>query len=428
MEDTKFILSIDGGGFRGLIPAIILSEIEKRVTDEIKKRVTDEIKKEHQDVDIRCADLFDIMAGTSTGSIIALSLSIAEKNNRPKFNAESIVNFYKEHGYDVFPAYSNFNKVWSKTDKSSTTSTEKEFIKVEENIKNITDVTEKKTDVITEKKTDVIIKNKTDATIKNETDATIKNKVDATITENKTDITISTASKNTTIMAYLEAFAVANNPWMPKYLPKPFEDLLEQSFKQTKLKDTINDMIVIIPSYDITNSEYILFTNNNIEHKELFMKDVIRASAAAPTFFPAKQIGTNYFIDGGVFSNNPTVVAYLEAKKMYPNSKFVVVSLGTGYYKEPLECYKNCGIVQWLKPLINLLFNSEVDNHDTIMKHFAKFDGTRYFRIQLQLTKDDNTIDDASEKEAIKLTKLAYEAIDDPKNNFKEIIDLLVDK
>ncbi|CAG8847247.1 25349_t:CDS:1, partial [Racocetra persica] len=78
---TKFILSIDGGGFRGIIPAIILSEIEKRVTNEIKK--------EHQDVDIRCADLFDVISGTSTGSILALGLSIVE-NNRPKFDAEYI--------------------------------------------------------------------------------------------------------------------------------------------------------------------------------------------------------------------------------------------------------------------------------------------------------------------------------------------------
>ncbi|CAG8801848.1 14745_t:CDS:1, partial [Racocetra persica] len=99
-RDTRFILSIDGGGFRGIIPAVILNEIEQRVTKKIKE--------DHPevDVDIRCADLFEIISGTSTGSILALGLSLPDKNKRPKFDAKYIVDFYKEHGYDVFPDYS----------------------------------------------------------------------------------------------------------------------------------------------------------------------------------------------------------------------------------------------------------------------------------------------------------------------------------
>ncbi|CAG8816362.1 18343_t:CDS:1, partial [Gigaspora rosea] len=100
-RDIKFILSIDGGGFRGLIPAVILQEIEKRVTDEIKKDHPDV-----QDIDIRCADLFEIISGTSTGSILALGLSTANEKKRPRFDAQYIVDFYKDHGYDVFPDYS----------------------------------------------------------------------------------------------------------------------------------------------------------------------------------------------------------------------------------------------------------------------------------------------------------------------------------
>jgi hypothetical protein len=51
------ILSIDGGGIRGIIPAVVLAEIERRTGRPI-------------------ADLFDLIAGTSAGGILALGLSI----------------------------------------------------------------------------------------------------------------------------------------------------------------------------------------------------------------------------------------------------------------------------------------------------------------------------------------------------------------
>ncbi|CAG8845006.1 44966_t:CDS:2, partial [Gigaspora margarita] len=51
--DTRWILSIDGGGIQGLIPARILNEIETKVSQILKE-------------DIRVADIFDFVAGTST--------------------------------------------------------------------------------------------------------------------------------------------------------------------------------------------------------------------------------------------------------------------------------------------------------------------------------------------------------------------------
>ncbi|CAG8748902.1 6690_t:CDS:1, partial [Ambispora leptoticha] len=100
MADTKWILSIDGGGIRGLIPALVLAEVEKRVTGEMKKY--------RKDADIRIADLFDVIAGTSTGSILALGLACAE-NGRPKYTADYVVDIYKTRGAEVFPNYSYFS-------------------------------------------------------------------------------------------------------------------------------------------------------------------------------------------------------------------------------------------------------------------------------------------------------------------------------
>ncbi|CAG8829513.1 23733_t:CDS:1, partial [Racocetra persica] len=100
MGDTKFILSIDGGGIRGLIPAKVVSEIEKRVNEELKK--------DNPNIDLKCADLFDVIAGTSTGSILALAFAKPNpnNNNRPEYDGPFMVDFFQKHKDEVFPSFS----------------------------------------------------------------------------------------------------------------------------------------------------------------------------------------------------------------------------------------------------------------------------------------------------------------------------------
>ena len=81
------ILSIDGGGIRGIIPAMILAEIERRTG-------------------CRTAQLFDLIAGTSTGGVLALGLTVPdEKRKRPKYKASQLVSFYEEDGKEVFHSF-----------------------------------------------------------------------------------------------------------------------------------------------------------------------------------------------------------------------------------------------------------------------------------------------------------------------------------
>src|SRR3954447_26055367 len=78
------ILSIDGGGIRGLIPAMVLDHIEGKLQRPI-------------------SELFDVIAGTSTGGIIALGLTCPGDDGRPKFSAADIVDLYVESGPKIFP-------------------------------------------------------------------------------------------------------------------------------------------------------------------------------------------------------------------------------------------------------------------------------------------------------------------------------------
>ncbi|WP_250125667.1 patatin-like phospholipase family protein [Chroococcidiopsis sp. CCMEE 29] len=85
MANNKYyrILSFDGGGIRGLISTVMLERLEQKL-------------KQHNS-DKRLIDYFDIIAGTSTGSLIACALA----TNR--FNASEIKSLYIRRGIEIFP-------------------------------------------------------------------------------------------------------------------------------------------------------------------------------------------------------------------------------------------------------------------------------------------------------------------------------------
>lgn len=79
------ILCLDGGGIRGIIPALILKDIEKKL--ESKKHLS---------------ECFDMMSGTSTGGIIVLLLNTPDADKKPKYWASDVVSLYKNLGSTVF--------------------------------------------------------------------------------------------------------------------------------------------------------------------------------------------------------------------------------------------------------------------------------------------------------------------------------------
>jgi uncharacterized protein len=80
------ILSIDGGGIRGLIPGTVLAAIEKSTQKPIAK-------------------LFDVIAGTSTGGILACGLSAPGDGGNPRFSASTLVDMYVQEGARIFPQH-----------------------------------------------------------------------------------------------------------------------------------------------------------------------------------------------------------------------------------------------------------------------------------------------------------------------------------
>ncbi|XP_068658022.1 patatin-like protein 2 [Aristolochia californica] len=84
------VLSIDGGGVRGIIPGVILEFLESKL-------------QELDGDDARLADYFDVIAGTSTGGLITLMLTAPNKDNRPLYPAKDISKFFLENSPKIFP-------------------------------------------------------------------------------------------------------------------------------------------------------------------------------------------------------------------------------------------------------------------------------------------------------------------------------------
>ncbi|KAL1558912.1 patatin-like protein 2 [Salvia divinorum] len=90
------ILSIDGGGIRGIIPATILQFLESKL-------------QELDGEDARIADYFDIVAGTSTGGLLATMITAPDDNKRPMYAAKDIIDFYLNQCPTFFPGCDRHN-------------------------------------------------------------------------------------------------------------------------------------------------------------------------------------------------------------------------------------------------------------------------------------------------------------------------------
>ncbi len=173
----------------------------------------------------------------------------------------------------------------------------------------------------------------------------------------------------------------------PKYSREGKDGIIDQYLGETYMDEALTE--VLITSYAINLNKPFLFTSNiakKINYSYLLesnnfhivcegyqMKLAAMATSAAPTYFkPCLIHGLNekyphaYLIDGGVFANNPTFIGVLEAMNSYKiktseNIGFkdlLVVSLGTGMSElEFNHRITNSGQLQWINPLVNMIFN-----------------------------------------------------------------------
>lgn len=318
---TKRILVIDGGGIRGIIPAIILSKIEYGLSTSLGR-------------DVHIAEYFDLIAGTSTGGIIALGLNVPNNKNKllrkPKYHASDLVDLYEKNGKEIFPQSGLYQR--------------------------------------------------------------------------------------------------AANVIIPKFTVSPLESILRDYFGRTKLSNSISN--VFITSYNILKDEPEFFKNYDPDsfslkgfdkkrslHGDFLMKDVARATSAAPTYFEGAEIfdceGTmGRYVDGGVVVNNPTVAAMLEARKIFSDDvkHYVILSIGTGetpfsdYWKE----VEKGGLLKWASVIPDVMMKGASKLVEAQIKSLqTEFENqgiiVDYSRIQIQLPIENMALDNATDANIIRL-------------------------
>ncbi|MBN1598066.1 MAG: patatin-like phospholipase family protein [Bacteroidales bacterium] len=276
------ILSLDGGGIRGIIPATILEYVEKRLTDITGNANT------------RIADFFDLVIGTSTGGILGCFYLTPhpgknKKNPTAKYTAAKALEFYSKKGYRIFNE--SKRKSWL-------------------GLRQLVNATE--------------------------------------------------------------------------YSPKNLELIFDEEFGKLKMSELLKPCIVT--TYDLINKTSFFFNSREEKEKnrDFYVKDVVRSTSAAPTYFPPAVINNlatkkeMVNIDGGVFANNPTMCAYAECRNtIFPQAKYpgaaqmLILSIGTGggqFDLPKVDKSGNWGVINWAKSIPDIMMDGSIDTVDYQLK------------------------------------------------------------
>jgi patatin-like phospholipase/acyl hydrolase len=297
-KNTKLtrILSIDGGGIKGIISGYILVSLERI------------LKKIDNNPNGKISDYFDLIAGTSTGGILTSIYLTPDKYGKPKYSAMDAVNIYLKYGDKIFD------------------------------------------------------------------------------------------------ISFLHRLKSGNGILDEKYDKSNLEKIVKQYFNDLMLSDLIKPCL--ITSYDIKNRKGHFFKSHKAKKFKTYnfkLRDVTRATSAAPTYFEIAYIKSqgniSYpLIDGGVFVNNPSMCAYAEARTIkfneYKNkpkaNNMALLSIGNGSQSSPYtyKKSKDWGIIKWINPIIDIMMGGSVDIVDYQLKQI--FDTVDYPKQYLRINPDLN--------------------------------------
>lgn len=227
-----------------------------------------------------------------------------------------------------------------------------------------------------------------------------------------------------------------------KYNYKTLEGLLKSTFKST-LNNNADLLLghsntrLCIPAYNAYSGRVNVYKTCHDEKLHIDYKipayQVAMATSSAPTYFDPYEILYNentevkkskpYNIDGGIFANNPTMIAILEAVALgYNLNEIKVLSFGTctRIFKE-IGGRKKWGIPYWINlkksRLIDMMMQSQsvaIEHQIKILNEGIGLGGNQLFnyqRIQHEFHSDDVAIelDESNAETLAHLNVLAQE-------------------
>jgi len=161
---------------------------------------------------------------------------------------------------------------------------------------------------------------------------------------------------------------------------------------------------VVVTAYDLEARKPILLSSYS--DPKIPAVHAANASSAAPIYFPtASMEDGRWLIDGGIATNNPSLIGYVEAKKLFSTNNIKVLGIGAGLNKRKIsgKNSRNWGALGWLRhDILGIMLESSLQNE--ILKDLI---GADYLRINSPIGNVNRRMDDISEKNLIRIKALA---------------------
>lgn len=322
------VLSIDGGGIRGIIPATVLAAIEHRT-------------------ERPACELFDLIAGTSTGGIIALGVTVPaaeqpgarqpEVRQPPRWSAQQLADMYAADGGQIF---------------------HRGLVRTIETVDGL-----------------LVEKYAADGL-----EALLERCLgDAPLSQALTDVLITSYDIQAHEPFFFKSFSPGRRPTSAGEDATTGADASPPPDYPMRV---VGRATSAAPTY--FEPEHVI----------------------APT--PGASPPDYALVDGGTFANNPAMCAYAETLRNYPGMEVLLVSLGTGRLTEsiPFERAKHWGLVQWAHPLLGVIMDGSSAAIDYQLDELLVPD-QGHFRFQGVLEGVSDSLDDASASNIAGLRDLA---------------------
>lgn len=178
-----------------------------------------------------------------------------------------------------------------------------------------------------------------------------------------------------------------------KYSEKYLEKMLKTYFGDRRLREL--DVRLIIPAYRQDIDDIEIFDSANPEHGHFYLRDVVRATSAAPTYFKSASFNGAVYSDGGVVLNNPTLWSYIqEMKKRGSDKLYNIVSIGTSRQDQPI--YWKGGVVGWIVKLIPAMMNGHAKLSHRLTDELCEVLSDNYWRLEPKREYSSGKMDDVS--------------------------------